>query len=152
MPSLLSKKMEIFSHPFPFSYTHTHHSHIRRSFPLKFFMWRATVFYFHTPSWSTHESQGEGGQSSGLPNVYSTVLENNFGKWPNGVDITTQMSCVSVKRIGKQARSPSRRKGNVNTSSSVKWVVSVYDTGKWGLSWLRREYASVCGVDTPCTI
>lgn len=73
------------------------------------------------------ERDGSRWQSSGLPNVYSTVLENNFGKWPNGVDITTQMSHVSVKRIGKQAYSPWRRNGNVNTSSSVKWVVSVYD-------------------------
>lgn len=101
-------------------------------------MWRATVFYFHTAGRrDTHmiptktpwkrERVGSRWQSSGLPNVYSTVLENNFGKWPNGVDITTQMSHVSVKRIGKQAHSPWRRNGNVNTSSSVKWVVSVYD-------------------------
>lgn len=80
----------------------------------------------------------------GLPNVYSTVLKNNFAKWLNGryrverrakVSQPGQMSCVSVKRIAPEIEGGRwfHGWGNVNTGSSVKWVVSA------GVVWSLRQ-------------
>lgn len=64
------------------------------------------------------------------PNVYSTVLKNNFGKWPNGVDSATTTTTTMLTKchvsVSKELKNRqkhqrlTRSKGNVNTSSSVK--------------------------------
>lgn len=143
--------------PLPVSLSfRTHHSHIRRSFPLTFFMWRATVFYT-TPGWGTYDShyyypvEGGGCGSSGLPNVYSTVLENNFGKWPNGVDITANVMCQRQKnwKTGAQPMEEDRKcQHEFISQMSCLCCVCL-----WAWSGRCLRVGSVCelgGVDSPC--
>lgn len=105
--------MEISPRPFPshFSHiTHTFVAHSRQHFSCEaqlFFMPHQTGAHM-IPTTTTRQG---GCGSSGLPNVYSTVLENNFGKWPNGVDITANVMCQRQKnwKTGAQPMEEERK-------------------------------------------
>jgi len=85
--------------------------------------------------------------TEGLPNVYSTVLKNNFGKWLRGRythSENTSKSKSAWANVMCQCQKNCRRngggwwrwfrgRGNVNTGSSVKWVVPA------GVVWSLRQ-------------
>lgn len=125
--------MEISPRPFPshFSHiTHTFVAHSRQHFSCEaqlFFMPHQTGAHMIPTTTTRQGVVGVQGCQMFTRLCWKTILANG-----RTASTLQQMSCVSVKRIGKQARSPWRRKGNVNTSSSVKWVVSavsVCDSG-----------------------
>lgn len=137
--------MEIFLLPFPSHFSHITHTFVAHS--RQHFSCEAQLFFMphQTGAHTTRQGVvGVQGCQMFTRLCWKTILANG-----RTASTLQQMSCVSVKRIGKQARSPWRRKGNVNTSSSVKWVVSAVSVCDSGVGvcecvWARGSGYAMC--------